>query len=231
MAVVLDRHRQRILAGPRWQGVVGNEKSVRLVRRLAQNVARTGESDAILLWGESGTGKSLCAALAAREAGACEAQVDEVSSGALDVGRIDSIIAESGYTSLYGTRAYIIEEVDTGSAAAIGRLLTWLERLPKRCIVVMTSNLEPGSLLPGAHGIAFHRRVTAIKFGKDGLQTRTVGGERVPGPAAELVRAVLTEEGLDGRPLEYYQGIVRKAETNIGLAIVLAYQEAMSEGD
>ena len=229
MAVVLDRHRRRILERDGWAGVVGNEKSVKLCRATARRVKETGESDAVLNYGESGTGKSLCAALMARESGATAAQIVEVASGQLDTATIDSIIEDCAHTSMFGTRAFIIEEVDTGSPAAIGRLLTFLERLPKRVLVVMTSNLEPGALLPGAHGVAFHRRVTAIRFGKDGLQTRTVGGERVAGPAAELVQRVMREEGLDSKPLDYYQGLVRKAETNIGLALCMAYQEALSE--
>ena len=134
MAVILDRHRARILARDGWAGVVGNERSVKLTRRLAANVKATGQSDVLLLWGESGTGKSLCGALAAREAGATEAQIVEVASGQLTAEVMDRIIEDCAYTSLYGTRAFIIEEVDAGSKEARGRLLTWLERLPKRVL-------------------------------------------------------------------------------------------------
>lgn len=232
MAAILDRHRARILAAPDgWAEIVGNEKSVRLCRHLARAVQTTGDSDAILLWGASGTGKSLCAALMAREAGISESMVIEVPAGDWQSERASEVIDMVQRERLYGGRCVIIEEIDTGSPAAIGKLLTFLERLPKKCIILMTSNLKPGELLPGAHGVAYHRRVTAIQFGTDGLQRTTVNGERVPGPCGPMLQRVMTAENLNGHDAEYYQRIAAHADcqSNIGLMILRAQRLAIEE--
>ena len=232
MAAILDRHRARILAAPDgWSEIVGNEKSVKLCRHLAKQVQATGDSDAMLLWGASGTGKSLCAALMAREAGISPAMTIEVASGQWTASAADEIIDMVQRERLYGGRAVIIEEVDTGSDPAIGRLLTWLERLPRKCIVLMTSNIKPGELLPGAHGVAYHRRVTAIQFGTDGLQRTTINGERVPGPCGPMLQRVMQAEGLDGQDVDFYQKIAcnEECKSNIGLMILRAQRLAIEE--
>ena len=232
MAAILDRHRARILAAPDgWAEIVGNEKSVKLCKYLAGQVRTTGDSDVALLWGASGTGKSLCAALMAREAGIPESMVIEVASGDWQAEHASEVIDMVQRERLYGGRAVIIEEIDTGSGPAIGKLLTFLERLPKHCIILMTSNLKPGELLPGAHGVAYHRRVTAIQFGTDGLQRTTVNGERVPGPCGPMLQRVMQAEGLDGQDVDFYQKIAcnEECKSNIGLMILRAQRLAIEE--
>lgn len=218
MPSIDNRYRPRV-----WSDVAGNESAVRLCRMLAESVRDTGEPECALLSGPSGIGKSTVAALMASTAGAHHTQTRVIPSGDCTVDALRAVAEDYGFTSLFGSRALIIEEVDTASTAALRYLLTFLESLPRSVIVVMTSNVKPGELFAGAHCAAFARRAHPIPFTTQGLATR----KGSPGPGALRVRDVMRAESLDGRPDAYYIRLLNESKGNIGMAITRAWREAM----
>lgn len=218
MPAIDEKHRPRT-----WGEVAGNERAVKLCRILAESVRDTGAPEVALLSGPSGIGKTTCALIMARTAGAHPTQITVIESGACTIDRLRDLADGFCYTSLFGARAVIIEEVDTATPAALKYLLTFLESLPRNSIVIMTSNVKPGELFAGVHQSAFGRRAHPIPFTTQGLATR----KGQPGPGALRVRAVMAAEGLDGREDSYYIGLVHESHGNIGAALTRAWREAV----
>jgi len=218
MPAIDERHRPRV-----WEDVAGNAKRVKLCRRLAEHVASTGDPDVVLISGPSGIGKSTVAALMAKTAGAHPTQIKVIESGQCNIETLRQLAADYRYTSLFGGRALIIEEIHTASTGAVQFLLTFLESLPRGAIVIMTSNMKSGELFPGIYNSPFARRAHCIYFGTEGFQTHKGG----MGYGAARVRDVLRAEGLDGKPDAYYMRLMKDAKNNIGAAIVAGADAAM----
>jgi len=218
MPAIDERYRPQSFAD-----VAGNERAVKLCRILAESVRDTGAPEVALLTGESGIGKTTCAYIMARVAGAHLTQTHVIESGGCSIDNLRHLAEGFCYTSLFGARAIIIEEVDTATPAALKYLLTFLESLPRHSMVIMTSNIKAGELFAGVHQSAFGRRAHPIPFTTQGLATRKGG----LGPGALRVRAVMAAEGLDGRDDRYYIKLVNESKGNLGMAITRAWREAV----
>ena len=218
--MLADKYRPRT-----WAEVVGNEKAVKVLQRLAHRALETGDPLVALLSGPSGVGKSTCAHILARELGAHDTETTVIPSGECSIDRLRSLADDWQYSSLFGAKALIIEEINTATPAAVQFLLTFLERLPKGRVVVMTSNVRPDELFAGVYNSPFTSRAHCVDFTSQGLATRK--GE--PGPGALRVKRVMEQEGFDGKPVSYYVRIVNECHGNIRDAIHLCEREALAE--
>ena len=224
--MILDTHRKRVLREQRWDGIAGNDKAIRTVRKLTERAAETGDPLVLILSGPSGVGKSLTAALACREYGTHQTEVTELASGACRIDSLRDIADDWRYSSLFGSKALVIEEVDTASPDALAYLLTFCERLAERRVIVMTTNvkrddfkalsLHAGSLIRRAHWVAYTTQGLATSSGK-------------AGPGALLVKRVLASEGLDGQPDSYYVKLVNDCKGNLGEAILEGERRAIAD--
>ncbi|MFP4055656.1 MAG: hypothetical protein ACLF0G_02170, partial [Candidatus Brocadiia bacterium] len=140
--------------------------------------------------------------------------------------RLRDIADDWQYSSLFGGKALVIEEVDTASADALAYLLTFCERLPERRIIVMTTNRKrDGFKAIGLHAAALVRRAHWVSFTTQGLATR--GGQA--GPGAILVKRVLGSAGWeDGKPDSYYIKLVNDSKGNLGEAILEGERRAVA---
>jgi len=218
--MLADEYRPRT-----WAEVAGNEKAIKVLRRLAERSAKTGAPLVALLSGPSGVGKSTCAYILARELGATEAETTVIPSGECSIDRLRAIADDWQYSSLFGAKALVIEEINTASPAAVHFLLTFLERLSKRRVVIMTSNVKPGELFAGVYNSPFTSRAHCVNFTSQGLATR--GGKM--GPGAERVKQVMAAEGLDDRPDAHYVRVVNECHGNLRDAIHRCEREALAE--
>jgi len=208
-----------------WDEVAGQEKAVRVLQRLAQRAAKTGAPLVVLLSGPSGVGKSTCAYILAQELGATDAETTVIPSGECSIDRLRALADDWQYSSLFGAKALVIEEINTASPAAVQFLLTFLERLRKRRVVVMTSNVKPGELFAGVYNSPFTSRAHCVNFTSQGLATR--GGSI--GPGAARVKRVMAAEELDDKPDAYYVRVVNECHGNLRDAIHRCEREALAE--
>ncbi len=215
--------------GEGWAGFVGNEKAARTLRKLCRDAANSGEGLAFLLDGESGIGKSLAARLAAtHDLGACESadDVHVTPSGRLSADEITTMEGRFAHTTLFGSgwRVWIVEEIDFAEAPQIRRLLTILDKLPRRCAVFMTTNVkvqreslfkERRSTLPEETEKALLGRAYPVHFTKEGLGTRKGG----IGPGPRRVKQIAESIGINGRSDRWYVQHFQDSHASIREAI------------
>ncbi len=103
---------------------------------------RSPSSRAILLHGPTGTGKTTSALALANDLGIDPFWgLNHVSSGRLDLEKCDEIMREMRLNALDGGwRAIIIDEADTMTPRARQILLSWLESIGPRTVIILTTN-------------------------------------------------------------------------------------------
>jgi len=219
---MLARRFDPVATGEGWDGFVGNEKAVETVRRLARDARETGESLVMLFYGRTGIGKSTAAQLVAREDLAVDpVDIHVTPSGRLDAEEVRSMEADFGYTTLFGSgwKVWIIEEIDKARAPEINALLTILETLPGKRVVIMTTNATEcdlfGERIPEQTEKAFRGRAYTIRFTAEGLATR----QGQLGPGALRVRKVAEALGINDRADRWYLQHFRSAGNSIREAI------------
>ena len=82
-----------------WGDVAGNERAVKLCRILAESVRDTGAPEVALLTGESGIGKTTCAYIMARVAGAHLTQTHVIESGGCSIDNLRHLAEGFCYTT------------------------------------------------------------------------------------------------------------------------------------
>jgi hypothetical protein len=103
-------------------------------------------------------------------------------------------------------RVWIVNEIHTMSAAAIGKWLTALERIPAHCAIIYTTTAEGLDTMSDTKIDArpFLSRCIAIPLSRTGL------AEAFAARALEIAQA----EGLDGKPIARYVKLAQECRNN-----------------
>jgi len=185
-----------------WNDVVGQDKAVSIIQRLADRGGLAGR--AFWIAGQSGTGKTTIARLIAADV-ASEYAIEEIDAQDATPARLREIERESSSYALGAKsgRAYIVNEAHGLRKDSIRQLLVMLERIPGHVVWIFTTTNDgqdslfddcddASPLLSRCLRVDLARRDLAKAF-------------------AERVLAIARAEGLDGKPIEAY---VRLAQTH-----------------
>lgn len=193
-----------------WLEVIGQEKVVKTVQRLAQAGKLTGR--AFWLSGQSGTGKTTIARLIAAEV-ASDWDTEELDAGALTPAALRDLeyrLATRGMSEA-GGRAVIVNEAHGLSKAAIRQLLVTLERIPPHVVWVFTTTIDgQDSLFEDCDDASpLLSRCLPLPLSRRGL------AEGFAARALEIARA----EGLDGKPIGAYVRLLQDCRNNLRQAL------------
>lgn len=185
--------------------VLGQDKAVATVQRLIDRQALGG--NAYLLTGASGTGKTTIARIMAA-ALADSINVQEFDAIDATPARIAAMETDWSYPGMGSKRgrAWIVNEVHTMSAAALGKWLTALERIPPHAVVIFTTTSDGLETLGES-------KLDARPF-----LSRCIHIPLTPRGLAEVFAAralaIAQGEGLDGKPLARYIKLAQDCRNN-----------------
>ncbi len=193
-----------------WDDLVGQDKAAKRVRRIIERQ----DFDRGAFWIEaaggnnSGIGKTSLAWIIGRQL------ADDFFITELDGGRCDKRAVEdmerashlSAWNASKPFRAWIVNEAHAVTQGAVDALLTFLEALPRRCVVIFTTTRRVDADLFGDHDSGpFSSRCHRITLTNQGLAQAF----------AERAKRIAEAEGLDGRPVEAYVKLVRACQNNM----------------
>ena len=193
-----------------WTDYVGQDKAARTVRRIIDRPS----FDRGAFWIEaagannSGVGKTTLAWLIAGQL------ADDFFITELDGSRCDKRAVESMDTSsrlcAWNTdkpfKVWIINEAHAMTQGAIDVLLTFLESLPRHCVVIFTTTRRVDEGLFGDHDSGpFASRCHCVTLTNQGLAKAF----------AERAQTIARAEELDGQPLGAYVKLVQACKNNM----------------
>ncbi len=89
--------------------------------------------------------------------------------------------------------------------------MTFLEALPRHCVVIFTTTRQPDEELFGTDNGPLYSRCHCIRLTNQGIAE----------PFARRIKAIAEAEGLDGQPIAKYVALIRQCKNNMRRAIQL----------
>ena len=193
-----------------WGDFVGQDKAAARVRRIIERK----DFDRGAFWIEaagsnnSGIGKTTLAWLIARQL-ADDFFITEIDGGRCDKRAVEDMERASRLTT-WGVdrpfRVWIVNEAHAVTHGAVDALLTFLEALPRHCVVIFTTTRRVDENLFGDHDSGpFASRCHRITLTNQGLAQAF----------AERAKRIAEAEGLDGRPDEAYVKLIKSCNNNM----------------
>jgi len=193
-----------------WDDVIGQDKVVRKIQAIAK---RGLAGKAYWLSGPSGTGKTTIGLLIARDV-ADEFSIEEVDATTLTTARLTEL--EKGMQIRgwgKGGRAYLINEAHGLRRDVIRQMLVLLERIPPHVVIVFTTTSQGQKRLFEDYDDAspLLSRCIRLELTKPSCDRN----DPVTVAFARRAKAIAEKEGLGGKDLFYYQGLVVEQEGNL----------------
>lgn len=184
--------------------VLGQDKAVKIVKRLLQNGAG---GRCFWISGASGTGKTSIARLVASSI-ADQLYINEYDSAdQLTISELDKIEQDMSYFAFgKGGKCWIINESHGLRKQTIRRLLGLLEHIPQHCCIIFTTTKVGESKLfdDNIDANPLLSRCIKIELTNQGL-AKTF---------AEHCRRIATAENLNGKPLSSYIHLAARCHNN-----------------
>ena len=183
--------------------LVGQNK---IINRL-QHIMGRDSFDRGAFWfeGPSGTGKTTLAQIIAKKLVGNDIDIIEYNGAAINKGAMSDIERDIRFYPMGGGwKVYIINESHNMTDAAVQGLLTLLEDLPSKRLVIFTTHMNIDDLY-GRHSEPFVSRCMVFKFSSQGLCQLF----------AERAKQIAKAEGLDGLPMARYIRLVQSCKNNM----------------
>jgi DNA polymerase III delta prime subunit len=205
MSALFDRYRPKT-----WGEVIAQEKAVESLRRLVATGEALGQ--AVYIIGGRGTGKSTIAQLFARDV-ADDYNIEERDSDWLTPARMDELERSLRYRPIGSKsgRAILVNESHRLRPEAIGRFLTWLERLPPWVVIIFTIPPDKHKAFVDADddNATFFSRCFPVELSQRGLAEAF----------AKRAQEIAVAENLNGKPLESYVRLLKECRNNFRMAL------------
>jgi len=198
-----------------WSDLVGQDKAVATVRRI---IERPG-FDRGAFWIEasgannSGIGKSSLAWLIANQL-ADDFFITELDGSRCDKSAVidmERSAALCAWSESKRFKAWIINEAHAITSGAVDVFLTFLERLPRHCVVIFTTTRRVDEGLFGDHDSGpFSSRCHQVTLTNQGISKAL----------AERALWIAQQEGLDSKPLAEYVKAIQARKNNMRALIM-----------
>ncbi len=198
-----------------WADLVGQDKAVAVARRIIERPGFDRGAFFIDCAGSnnSGTGKSSLAWVIASTL-ADPFFITELPGAKMDKAAVAEIERSAHLCSWSADkpfRVWIVNEAHAVTQGAVDLLLTFLEALPRHCVVIFTTTRQPDEELFGTDNGPLYSRCHCIRLTNQGIAE----------PFARRIKAIAEAEGLDGQPIEKYVALIRQCKNNMRRAIQL----------
>lgn len=185
----------------RLSQIIGQEAVVgKLRRKLAR---KSWDRDAIFLIGRTGVGKTSTAWALAGDLGCGPYSVMELDGDKCSVDLVHDLqrtLPMGTIDSRNGWRVVIVNEADAMTRKAVVAWLTLLENLPRRRLVIFTTNDVRVDLFGALRSKAFLDRCKCYTLTNQGLCEKF----------ARLAHRIATREGLNGKPVGEYVKLAKR---------------------
>ena len=196
-----------------WTDLVGQDKAVAIARRIIERPGFDRGAFFIDCAGSnnSGTGKSSLASVIASTL-ADPFFITQIPGAKLDKAAVADI-ERTAYLCSWSAdkpyRVWIVNEAHAVTQGAVDLLLTFLETLPRHCVVILTTTRQPDAELFGTDNGPLYSRCHCLRLTNQGLAE----------PFARRVKSIAQAEGLDGQPIEKYLALIRDCKNNMRRAL------------
>lgn len=210
-----EKYRPRTLAD-----MVAQDAVCKRVQAMMDRAAIGG--NAFLITGPSGAGKTSLAYIMARHLAEDWniSEFDAVDCTPARIGDIEESWRYAGMGDRAG-RVYIVNEVHTMTAQAVGKWLTVLERIPQHAAVIFTTTVDGVEAFGESKRDAkpFLSRCVWLALAQRGLADAF----------AEHAQKIAQAEGLDGKPIERYKRLVQDKANNLRAVFQFIESGGMAE--